>query len=223
MELGNQSYLSRSLNDTERGYSAPERECLPVVWVLQTLRPYFPYENTTVFKDHRAVNWLFNISEPSGRLTRWRLRLSEFFFEIKYKKGADKHHINALSSLLTGSQNIAHEDDDIPAFHLSEEKDFDISSSTITSDCSQLEHQNYNQEDDFLKPEYEEYDHVLATHDVREEEPQFAKITLQELISHQYYDSFCSDICSHLNEVEGNLSPMTITDFLFALSTQIHI
>lgn len=63
-------YLLRSLNDAERNYFASKLECLAVVWTLQTLRPYLKYEKLTVLADHHALNWLFKITEPSGRLTR---------------------------------------------------------------------------------------------------------------------------------------------------------
>lgn len=42
-------YRSRSVNDVERNYYDPERECLAVVWVLLTLRPYLQYKTFTVF------------------------------------------------------------------------------------------------------------------------------------------------------------------------------
>lgn len=70
-------------------------------------------------------------------------------------------------------------------------------SSTITSDYSEQE-----EEDDFWEPEYEEYDNELITQNAREDEPQFAKFILQELISAQYHERFCSDICRRLNEGE---------------------
>ena len=59
------------------------------------------------------------VTDPSGRLTRWRLRLAEFDFRISYKKGTDNHHADALSRLLTGTPNdVNGDDDDIPAFLL---------------------------------------------------------------------------------------------------------
>lgn len=42
------------------------------------------------FTDHIKIHWLLNMSEPSRRLIRWRLRLSEFDFVIQYKEKAGK-------------------------------------------------------------------------------------------------------------------------------------
>lgn len=72
----------------------------------------------------------------------------EYDFEIKYKTRAKNRHVDALSRLLNGSPAVAHD--------LAEENDLNISSSKNTSDRSQLKHQNYDQADDFLEPEYEE-------------------------------------------------------------------
>ncbi len=35
----------------------------------------------------KDINDCLEIAEPFGRLMRWRLRLSEFDFEVRYKKG----------------------------------------------------------------------------------------------------------------------------------------
>ena len=74
------------------------------------------YEKFVVHSDHHALHWLFTITEPSSRLTHWRLRLAEFDFTITYKKGADNHQVDALSRLLTGSATVEDDDEEeIPA------------------------------------------------------------------------------------------------------------
>ncbi len=53
---------------------------------IQTLRPYLLNVEFDSHTDHYALKWLMTITEPSGRLMRWRLRLSEYRFVIRYKK-----------------------------------------------------------------------------------------------------------------------------------------
>ena len=78
-------FYSRTLRSAELNYSVTEKECLAVVWALDTLRPYLHGEYFTVNTDHSSLRWLMEVAEPSGRLMRWRLRLSEFNFVVKYK------------------------------------------------------------------------------------------------------------------------------------------
>ena len=78
--------FSRTLAAAERNYSVSEKECLAVIWAVQTLRPYLYGEHFIVHTDHASLRWLMNVTDPSGRVIRWRLRLSEFETEIKYKK-----------------------------------------------------------------------------------------------------------------------------------------
>ena len=113
-------YWSRSMNNHEVNYGTPEKECLAVVWALQTLRPYLQGTSFVVHSDHSALRWLMEIVEPSGRLMRWRLRLSEFDFRIEYKKGTLNAQADALSRLRTLGETTVPIDDDIPSFFLEE-------------------------------------------------------------------------------------------------------
>ena len=57
-----------------------------------------------------------NVTDPGGRLIRWRLRLSEFDFQIKYKKGNANSQTDAFSRLLTEGETVDAIDDEIPCF-----------------------------------------------------------------------------------------------------------
>ena len=90
-----------------------------MVSALKTLRPYLMYENFTVFTDHAALHWLLTIDDPNGRIIRWRLRLAEYDFEVKYKKGKINTQEDAFSRLNTATETIVHDESgDIPVFSL---------------------------------------------------------------------------------------------------------
>ena len=109
-------YWSKILNSVEQSYSATERECYSVVWAITTLRPYIEGQKFVARTDHDALRWLLTLSDPSGRLMRWGLRLSEFDFEIQYRPGRVHQVPDALSRLITPGSDPKPVDDEIPTF-----------------------------------------------------------------------------------------------------------
>jgi hypothetical protein len=47
--------------------------------------------------DHRPLTWIFSVKDLSSRLLRWRLKLEEYEYEVKYKKGSSNTNADALS------------------------------------------------------------------------------------------------------------------------------
>lgn len=93
------AFASRTLNDAETRYSAIEKELLAIVWACKHFRPYLYGKKFTILSDHRPLVWLNSIKEPGSRLTRWRLRLAEYDYEIKYKPGKQNCNADALSRI----------------------------------------------------------------------------------------------------------------------------
>lgn len=92
------AYMSRSLTSSERNYSVTERETLAVIVALENWRCYLENGKPfTVYTDHSALKWFLSLSNPTGRLARWSLRLSTFNCIIKHKRGADNVIPDALS------------------------------------------------------------------------------------------------------------------------------
>lgn len=92
------AYMSKSLSQSERNYSATEREALAVLTAIEHWRCYL--ENGlrfTVYTDHSSLKWFLNLSNPTGRLARWGVRLSVYNFEIKHRKGSDNVVPDSLS------------------------------------------------------------------------------------------------------------------------------
>lgn len=92
------AYMSRSLSAAEKNYSITERETLAVLIALEHWRCYLDNGNTfVVYTDHSALKWFLSLSNPTGRLARWGVRLSAFNFDIKHRRGVDNVIPDALS------------------------------------------------------------------------------------------------------------------------------
>lgn len=102
------AYYSRTLNTAERNYSTIEKELLAIVDSTKHFRPYLYGQKFTIETDHNPLVWLSKIKEPNSRLTRWKLKLGEFQFEIKYKKGKE----NVVADALSRVELNTHETDD---------------------------------------------------------------------------------------------------------------
>ncbi|KFM63797.1 Retrovirus-related Pol polyprotein from transposon 297, partial [Stegodyphus mimosarum] len=93
------AFFSRTLNDTQRNYSATERETLAVLAAVQKFCVYFGSSPVTVYSDHAAVTRLFSGKNLSPRLIRWTLKLQEFNLIIKHTPGKDNVVADALSRI----------------------------------------------------------------------------------------------------------------------------
>ena len=107
------AYASRTLNDSERRRSTIERELLAIVWGVEHFRPYLYGRKFKIFSDHRPLQWLSSIKEPSSKLFKWKTKLSAYDFEIEYKKGALNTNADALSRIELLNNNSDSEDPEL--------------------------------------------------------------------------------------------------------------
>ena len=109
-------YWSRALTDAERNYTTTEKECLAVVWSILTLRPYLYGSAINLRTDHEALRWVLNLADSSGRLARWRLRLAEYDYELKYRPGIKHQLADGVSRLRTDGGDTEPVDDEVSCF-----------------------------------------------------------------------------------------------------------
>ena len=79
-------YASRGLSDAEKNYSATEFEACAVVWDIDFFRHYLYGHKFVIWSDHNPLQYMDNTKNKTTKVNRWRLELSEYKFEIKYKK-----------------------------------------------------------------------------------------------------------------------------------------
>ncbi len=109
-------FWSRTLTPAERNCSTAEKECLAVIYAVQTCRPYLEGEQFTIHTDHAALRWLTEISDPSGELMRWRLRVLEFTYNVEYLKGVHYCQDDAVSRLHSAGHADVDIDEKLPCF-----------------------------------------------------------------------------------------------------------
>lgn len=91
------AYASRKLNPAETRYSATERELLAVVWAIRHFQEYLLGTRFVLETDHRALTCAMKTRDPTSRIGRWILRLTEYDFEAKHRPGSQMAHADALS------------------------------------------------------------------------------------------------------------------------------
>lgn len=98
------AFISRRLNSAETRYSTTEREALAIFWAFENLKCYLTGHFTHVITDHLPLRSIFKATNPGGRLTRWALKLSNYDFDIQYRKGKDNILADTLSRQISETQ-----------------------------------------------------------------------------------------------------------------------
>lgn len=93
------AYASRTLNKAEQNYNTTEKELCAIIWGVKQFRPYLLGQKFKIITDHQALSWLFSIKDLRSRLTRWRLKLEEYEYEIIYKPGVSNTNADVLSGI----------------------------------------------------------------------------------------------------------------------------
>ncbi|MGL6195104.1 MAG: reverse transcriptase domain-containing protein, partial [Thermoguttaceae bacterium] len=91
------AYASRTCNSYEKNYCAYELEALGLDYALKTWKCYLLSLPFIVYTDNRALQYIKEKKDLSGRLTRFLLRLEEFDFTICHKPGRENLAADALS------------------------------------------------------------------------------------------------------------------------------
>ena len=86
-------YRSKTFKRHELNMGITEKEMGAVVFGVREFRHYLIGRPFTIYTDHSALTYLLNLKEPTGKLARWVMFLSQFDYNIKHRRG--KIHCNA--------------------------------------------------------------------------------------------------------------------------------
>ena len=91
------AYASRTLKPAERNYNTTELELLAIVWAVERFKPYLFGTVFELVTDHKPLIYLNSSASASSRLARWKLKLSDYSFDIRHKPGKDNVNADVLS------------------------------------------------------------------------------------------------------------------------------
>ena len=94
------AFASRALSAAEKNYSIIELETLAVVWAIQHFHAYLYMHEVMVVTDHSAVKAILQTPSPSGKHTRWWLKVFASGVgkvQMVYRPGRENARADALS------------------------------------------------------------------------------------------------------------------------------
>ena len=193
------SYVSRALNIHEVKYDTYNKEALAIVFCVTHFKHYLYGRKFKIVTDHKPLIWFQNSSDPCSRVTRWKLKLSEYDFEMVYKGG--KMNVNAdLLSRNPVEAIVDNEEEKEEINHVKEDLSGGIPEEILITEEEHYEEdfeeeENFNEEDNKENIDlrcYEEVDYETLN------EPRVAHAKSKSANSTNIFNSFIMIIMSML-------------------------
>ena len=97
------AFVSHKLNAVEKKWSTVEQEAYAIVYCVEKLRPFLVGRKFRLLTDQQSVSYIFSSRPKSkiknGKITRWRLELAEYSFDIEYRPGSSNVVADSMSRI----------------------------------------------------------------------------------------------------------------------------
>ena len=96
-------FFGRSLRKHDKNYSISELKLFSVVEAVTRLRVYLASQKFKIIVENMELTFMNHLKSPiSPRLQRWEMFISQFTYDIAYKKG----RLNSISKGLRTDRNF---------------------------------------------------------------------------------------------------------------------
>ena len=173
------AYASQTLNDNEKKYDIlhTKKEALAIVYCVTYFRPYFYGRKFTLVTEHNPLVWFQNSKDPCSRVTRWKLNLAEYDFDVTYKAEKTNTNADAISRNPIGIVNI-NDNEGINTSQVKLNKEDNILTELNTDDKEEAPYMNPYHNEEWTQEEIESIKFVNRSTDLKiyEEKYQSRKI-----------------------------------------------
>ena len=90
-------FISKTLTKSEKKWSTFEKEAFAIFYALRKWETYLRDRRFTLFTDHKNLTYISK--DPNAKVTRWRLAVQDYDFDIAYIPGEDNFIADAMSRL----------------------------------------------------------------------------------------------------------------------------
>lgn len=107
-EAGDQpiAFASKTFIPAERNKPRILKELTAIHWAINHFESYLYGRRFTIRTDHRPLVYLFNMKKPTSKLTRMRIDLEGYDYDIEYIVGKDNVVADALSRIVITSEQL---------------------------------------------------------------------------------------------------------------------
>ncbi len=91
------AYAGRSMHGPEKSYGITEKECLGLVYRTKNFDCYLRCSPFEAIADHSALQWLFSMKSPLGKLAQFIMWLQRYDMQIVFHKGKEHGNADAMS------------------------------------------------------------------------------------------------------------------------------
>ena len=125
------AYLSKKFPSTQMNWPAPEQECYAIIFAIEKWHKYLDGRPFTIETDHKPLLPLTTKQQLNSKCERWRLKLQQYQFNVRYIKG--KH--NTIADYLSRSpvDDASHDEDDFTPTKSQTTQTEDYASTTIVA------------------------------------------------------------------------------------------